>query len=106
MRGVLRTEDALGRWGGEEFLVVLPRTDAEAALLIAERLRLNVAAEEPRGTAARARVTVTVGVAVWSSEGLDDLVSRADAALYAGKHAGRNNVRLAVPNVSGRPATG
>jgi diguanylate cyclase (GGDEF)-like protein len=92
----LRTEDSVGRWGGEEFLAVLPHTDAEGALIIAERLRAHVARSAPAGSDPRMAVTATIGVAVWASGGMDDLISRADHALYAGKTAGRNNVQISI----------
>ncbi len=98
IRAALRTEDTLGRWGGEEFLAVLPDTDAEGAMVIAERLRTHVA--EQAASERRPSVTGTIGVAVWDSEEPDQLVSRADAALYAGKAAGRDNVQLAISATS------
>jgi diguanylate cyclase (GGDEF)-like protein len=90
----LRTEDSVGRWGGEEFLAVLPNTDAQGALIIAERLRAHAAKPGPGSADPRDAITVTIGAACWQSGGMDDLISRADHALYAGKSAGRNNVQL------------
>ncbi len=90
----MRTEDALGRWDGEEFRAVLPDTDGDGALVIAERLRARVA--EQAVTGSQPTLTVTIGAAVWATGGPEDLVSRADAALYAGKAAGRDNVQLNV----------
>jgi diguanylate cyclase (GGDEF)-like protein len=107
--GALRAEDAIGRWGGEEFLVVLPGTDEEGALRATERLRAGLVADQPEGAYANGLlVTVTIGVAEWRGEAMDDLVSRADAALYLGKAAGRDTVQVApaVPEVleAGGPA--
>jgi diguanylate cyclase (GGDEF)-like protein len=96
LRAAMRIEDVLGRWGGEEFLAVLPDTDGVGALVIAERLRARVADQVATGS--QPTVTITIGVAVWVTGGPDELVSRADAALYAGKAAGRNNVQLAPFN--------
>ncbi len=96
LRSAMRTEDALGRWGGEEFLAVLPDTDREGALVVAERLRARVA--DQAADASRPTVTVTIGVAVWVTGSAEALVGRADAALYAGKAAGRDNVQLAAPD--------
>lgn len=96
----LRSEDSVGRWGGEEFLAVLPNTDAAGALIIAERLRAHVANPGPSSTDPREALTVTIGAAVWASGGMDDLISRADRALYAGKSAGRNNVQISLPNAA------
>jgi diguanylate cyclase (GGDEF)-like protein len=97
----LRTEDSVGRWGGEEFLAVLPNTDAEGALVIAERLRAHAAKPGPGSADPRHAIIVTIGAACWQSGGMDDLISRADHALYAGKSAGRNNVQLAAANPVG-----
>jgi diguanylate cyclase (GGDEF)-like protein len=94
----LRTEDSVGRWGGEEFLAVLPDTDAEGALVLAERLRAHVAKPGSGSADPRDAITVTIGAASWQSGGMDDLISRADHALYAGKAAGRNNVQLSPTN--------
>jgi two-component system cell cycle response regulator len=85
----LRAEDVLGRLGGEEFLALLPDTDADAAAATGERLRHAVEAAGGPVT-----VTASVGWAVLEDgEEPDALVRRADAALYAAKAAGRNRVR-------------
>jgi diguanylate cyclase (GGDEF)-like protein len=99
----LRTEDSIGRWGGEEFLAVLPDTDAEGALVIAERLRAHAAKPGLGSADPRDAITVTIGAASWQSGGMDDLISRADHALYAGKSAGRNNVQLSAANFADTP---
>src|SRR5690606_15634984 len=76
----VREGDSLVRWGGEEFLVVLPETSAAAAFDLAERLRTAISG---RDIAVTGPVTVSIGVAEWSEgDGLAGLVSRADAALY------------------------
>jgi len=92
----LRNEDTIGRWGGEEFLVVLPNTDAAGAVAVAERVRARVATPEPDHSEPRIAVTVTVGVAAWTAGTMDELILRVDRALYAGKAAGRNNVQVAA----------
>jgi diguanylate cyclase (GGDEF)-like protein len=94
----LRTEDSVGRWGGEEFLAVLPNTDTQGALIIAERLRAHAAQPGPGNADPRDVITITIGAASWQSGGIDELISRADHALYAGKSAGRNNVQLSATN--------
>jgi two-component system, cell cycle response regulator len=91
MRTHLRAEDALGRLGGEEFLVLLPDTEARAAHSVAEKLRAEVAAAP-----APVPVTCSVGVATWSGETPDLLLRRADEALYAAKDAGRDRVIAAT----------
>ena len=89
LQRALRAEDVLGRLGGEEFLALLPDTDAEAAARTGERLRAAV--EEAGGPVP---LTASVGWAVLDDgEAPDALVRRADAALYDAKAAGRNRVR-------------
>ena len=89
IREHLRAEDQVGRLGGEEFLVLLPETDARAANKAAEKMRSNVIATG---------VTISVGWAAWEGEEPDELLRRADDALYAAKAHGRNCVK-------GAPAT-
>ena len=89
----LRAEDQFGRLGGEEFLVLLPDTDEHAATRVAEKLRDEVAdANTP------VPVTVSIGVATWDGEAPEDLLQRADEALYAAKQAGRDRVVAATLN--------
>lgn len=96
--GALRTEDAIGRWGGEEFLVVLPNTDEDGALRATERLREALARDQPEeARPRRLPVTITIGVAEWQHDEMDELVSRADSALYLGKSAGRDTVQVSRP---------
>jgi diguanylate cyclase (GGDEF)-like protein len=91
----LRVEDVVGRWGGEEFIVVLPGTDTECAVMVAERLRARVASNEVLlSDAESCPLTVTIGVSCWEGEDAEDLINRADTALYRGKADGRNLVRL------------
>jgi diguanylate cyclase (GGDEF)-like protein len=90
MRAVLRSGDSIYRVGGEEILIVLPGATREDAGKIAERLRTEVRDRRPVGV----RVTISIGAAV-SDPGpidTDDLVARADAALYAAKAGGRDKV--------------
>jgi two-component system cell cycle response regulator len=87
----LRAEDALGRLGGEEFLVLLPDTGADAAVHFAERMRAEVArALTP------VPVTVSIGLATWDGEAPEELLHRADEALYAAKSAGRDRIAAAT----------
>ncbi|MEX0971840.1 MAG: GGDEF domain-containing protein [Solirubrobacterales bacterium] len=90
MRAALRAGDSIYRVGGEEILVVLPGATRDDAVAIAERLRVAVRERRPNGVA----VTVSIGVAVSSPGPLDtdELVGRADAALYSAKAAGRDRV--------------
>jgi diguanylate cyclase (GGDEF)-like protein len=90
MRAALRAGDSIYRVGGEEILVILPGAGQAEALEIAERLRCAVRERRPVGV----QVTVSIGVAVAEPDFVDtdDLVARADAALYAAKAGGRNLV--------------
>jgi diguanylate cyclase (GGDEF)-like protein len=91
----LRAEDAIGRWGGEEFLVVLPGTDEQGALHVTERLRAALAADQPESAREhQLPVTITIGLAEWGEESIAELISRADSALYLGKGAGRDMVHV------------
>jgi len=92
---MLRTTDVLGRIGGEEFAILLPETELEAALLIAERIRKN--AEEftfDTGTSDIGRFTASFGITALHAgdEVPDDLLKRCDIALYEAKASGRNRV--------------
>ncbi|WP_375459678.1 diguanylate cyclase [uncultured Enterovirga sp.] len=92
--GLVRPADRVVRWGGEEFLIVLPDTNVEAACQVAEKLRGALAAM----MVAEVSVTCSFGVAQYASgEAMSDLIARADRALYAAKAAGRNRVELAQP---------
>ncbi len=94
--GILRNGDAVIRHGGEEFLLVLPHCNLETATRIAERARATVAETTIRTGDAETSVTISIGVAQRKpNESRDDLVSRADAAMYEAKHAGRDQVARA-----------
>lgn len=89
----LRDYDCVARWGGEEFIVLLPDTDLARALGIAERLRASVAASAPSFAGETIALSMTLGVAqVAGDEDWPAVVARADAALYRGKSGGRNRV--------------
>jgi diguanylate cyclase (GGDEF)-like protein len=94
----LRKNDVLARYGGEEFVVLLPETQLSGAITVMERVRERIEAttlELEQGQ--RIRITVSVGLAGLSNEDEDigTLLKRADDALYAAKHAGRNRVQVA-----------
>lgn len=107
MRGALRGIDHCARYGGDEFVALLPDTDARAALDAAERIRLGVAHSSFDYAGQRIASTVSVGVASYPehAHNLEDLLAAADAALYAAKHGGRDRVICAAPPVPVR-ATG
>ncbi len=97
MRQRIRLVDMLGRSGGEEFLLLLPDTDLPAAAVLAERLRDRVASARLSHGATTLAITVSIGVAVMQEGDVsaDDVLARADRALYDAKNAGRNTVRCA-----------
>jgi diguanylate cyclase (GGDEF)-like protein len=95
MRDLLRDFDLCGRFGGEEFALLLPRTTAAQALEITERIRQGISQLAiPRDGTAAIRVTISIGVAVPSQarHTLDDLLAAADHALYQAKRSGRDRV--------------
>jgi diguanylate cyclase (GGDEF)-like protein len=95
LRRGLRGQDSVARWGGEEFLFLLPDTDLRGAGVVAEKLRANVAAAEISFAGRPVPVAMTFGVSTCSRDTtIEDSVQRADRALYGGKHAGKNQVVL------------
>jgi diguanylate cyclase (GGDEF)-like protein/putative nucleotidyltransferase with HDIG domain len=96
VRAALRGGDILGRWGGEEFVALLPETDGDAALTAAERVRAAVAAHSFR-VGGGAHLTCSIGVATYPRDATDrdGLIAVADQAMYAAKRLGRNQARLA-----------
>ncbi|MBI5610764.1 MAG: GGDEF domain-containing protein [Deltaproteobacteria bacterium] len=97
MRHSLRPSDVIARYGGEEFCVLLYGAGAVQAVEVAERIRENLRSMRPLAIAAELRVTVSIGVAESKPEdrcGFDELLRRADAAMYRVKVAGRNGVAV------------
>jgi diguanylate cyclase (GGDEF)-like protein len=94
LQASLRPFDVVGRYGGEEFCVLLPGTDIGEATSIAERIRLTTSQTPVHARAATITYTVSTGVvqAPPRAISLDDLVDRADRALYQAKAGGRNCV--------------
>ncbi len=97
LTAVLRVYDKLGRFGGEEFAVVLPNADQDEARRVGERLRRAVAELPIPGVDPDARLTVSIGAAIAGTHGagLLDLLTAADLALYRAKAAGRDQVAFA-----------
>jgi diguanylate cyclase (GGDEF)-like protein len=95
----LRQSDIIGRYGGEEFIVVLSGADAAAAEPIAERIRLRVSEVGIEGHGAPIRLTCSIGVASSDQLGVwgEALIAKADVAVYAAKRLGRNRVQVAIP---------
>jgi diguanylate cyclase (GGDEF)-like protein len=103
---IIRRFDLFARLGGEEFALLLPEADAEAALHAAQRLRLAMQRTLPNGAGAIA-YTVSIGVATLrDDESFSGLLGRADVALYAAKEAGRNTVRMADEQANPFPPPG
>ncbi|MCB9932810.1 MAG: GGDEF domain-containing protein [Planctomycetes bacterium] len=93
LRAKLRSQDFIARWGGEEFLFLLPETDMTGAQIAAEKLREAISACEIEFDDRKLSVTMTFGIApLDTGAGIDESISRADDALYRGKQAGRNRV--------------
>jgi diguanylate cyclase (GGDEF)-like protein len=96
LRKTAREIDKLGRYGGEEFIAVLPETDPDNAMVFAERVRERVAHHPfAVGNNEPIQLTISAGTATYPNIGVYDpqtLIQRADQALYAAKAAGRNRV--------------
>jgi diguanylate cyclase (GGDEF)-like protein len=110
-QAVLRCTDLFGRYGGDEFVAILPETDVQTAAAIAERLREAVGHPLPGAPALACdlhSVTVSIGVAAVApgSDCVDDLIAQADQALYTAKHAGRNCTRVTdeAPTLPDKPS--
>jgi polar amino acid transport system substrate-binding protein len=90
LKNQLRKTDTLGRWGGEEFLCLLPNTEIAEATEVAEKLRNTIAKEEIIGITC----TISLGVKMLDNNDhtIDEAIKRADDALYSAKHKGRNCV--------------
>ena len=95
-REALRETDILGRWGGEEFLLLMPETPVELAVASLERLRTLVFGILLPPTGSDLQVSLSAGLAMYDQtvKSFEDLVARADAALYRAKNEGRDLIRL------------
>ena len=94
LRAGVRAIDLAGRWGGEEFLIVLPDTEIAGARELAEKLRRCVADQPVPLRDTELSVTLTLGLATHAGATVEGTIRRADAALYRGKHDGRNRVTV------------
>jgi diguanylate cyclase (GGDEF)-like protein len=92
----VREVDLVGRYGGEELVILLPETDRKTAMQVAERLRASIAAGPIRVGEKEIAMTVSIGVAAKDENTLhlDTLIARADQAMYIAKHKGRNRVAM------------
>ncbi|MEA3173820.1 MAG: hypothetical protein QOF42_1231 [Gammaproteobacteria bacterium] len=99
-RETLRDPDVLGRWGGEEFLLIMPNADLEVAMATLERLRTRVFGIRLPSSGAGLRVSLSAGLALHGKHvrSLDEFIARADSALYVAKNEGRDLVRVSDEN--------
>lgn len=103
LRSCIRPQEALGRYGGEEFLIVLPGSSHTTAMAVAERMRAAIASQPEVIAGATLNLTISAGVAstdVFPSATTEELISRADMALYVAKDRGRNQVVKATPDLT------
>jgi diguanylate cyclase (GGDEF)-like protein len=103
-RAAIRSTDNLGRFGGEEFAILLPETDLGRARAMAERLRLRIATADNIFGAGSIRVTASLGISELDAADPDvtSLLGRADEAMYRAKHTGRDRVAAAPPRTHER----
>ena len=102
----VRSYDCVGRYGGEEFLVVLNNCDPAFSFARAEQIRKNIARQPVRTSGGAIPVTMSVGLLIsqeWGCRPMQELLHETDSALYAAKGAGRNCVKVAKPNAPARP---
>ena len=97
-RQVVRESDVVARYGGDEFVIVLPETPLTGALVTAERIRKKVAEHEFSSSDLQIRLTVSLGVACYPKHALtvEELIRKADAAMYHAKESSRNNIKTAT----------
>ena len=96
LSSLIRSEDICGRWGGEEFLLILPRIYVKAAAMVAEKLRLAVSRQATEWQGDMLTVTISLGVGAFKpGKDLESCIHLADAALYRSKANGRNRYTIA-----------
>ena len=94
----VRSIDLLGRWGGEEFLLICNHTDSEGAYILAEQCRQAVMRHK---FSINNQLSCSIGIAQWDHiESADNLFSRCDKALYKAKHNGRNRIETCFNTVN------
>ena len=97
MSSQIRNEDILGRYGGEEFLVILPQTDVENALIVAEKIRKKIESSEYLVNNHVINITISLGISdilLSDVKNIDNIIYNADIALYKAKKNGRNQTVL------------
>jgi diguanylate cyclase (GGDEF)-like protein len=100
LRGIVRQSDICARFGGEEFVVLLPNTDLEGAKVLAERIRTAVAKNPVEHGSIVIVFTVSIGASQYRKgmQNIDELIKEADIALYRAKEGGRNRVEVFIPD--------
>jgi len=90
----IRQIDLIGRYGGEEFSIILSQTDKDAAQFVAERIRLAIQDKRIRVYDEELKITVSIGISTYpyDGKGIERLIDKADSALYQAKQAGKNKV--------------
>ena len=103
LKEAVRNYDTVGRWGGEEFLIVLPETELADGIQVAEKLRLNVESKEFYYNEKKLKITISFGVSIYEDGmTIDTCIKRADERLYIAKETGRNKI-IPATNISVRP---
>ncbi|ABM04412.1 diguanylate cyclase [Psychromonas ingrahamii 37] len=94
IQAILRADDIFVRFGGEEFIILLPKANLEESVMVAEKLRLSVEQNNYHKNGMDISITVSIGASQYQhTETLEKLISRADLALYSAKEKGRNQVK-------------
>ncbi|MBN2017886.1 MAG: PAS domain S-box protein [Candidatus Cloacimonetes bacterium] len=90
----VRKQDTVARWGGEEFLLLLPQTEAAGGLVLAEKIRSRIKSKEFKFLGKSIHITITIGLSVYhENRSIEDTINQADQALYMGKKLGKDCVK-------------
>ncbi|MBN2659264.1 MAG: diguanylate cyclase [Spirochaetales bacterium] len=95
IKDIIREEDVAGRYGGEEFIVILPNTDHDSAFKVAEKIRMSV--RDLKWDNSEMRITLSGGVSTLNKENLNEFIEKTDILLYKAKHAGKDKIITALP---------
>lgn len=94
IKNTVRENDITGRYGGEEFIVLLPNTDVIEAQMIAERIREAIETQSFIIEHKKVNITISIGVSTYSGQSFEEMIKEADSALYSAKNNGRNKVKV------------
>lgn len=94
MKNLIRKQDSIARWGGEEFLILFPKTDFQGGMIIAEKIRTFTENKVFCFKSIELSVTLTIGISMYGidSKNINEVIKKADQALYKGKNKGKNCV--------------